>query len=110
MKTLTHHCRAAGSDTSATGMRSTLFCLISNPKAYSRLMAEIDAAVADGRIPASLDQVISDAAARELPYLQACIKEGLRWLPPIAGMLPKKTPPQSDTINGHFVPGGVTVS
>lgn len=91
-------------------MRSTLFCLISNPKAYGKLMAEIDAAVANGLIPASLDKVIPDSVARELPYLQACIKEGLRWLPPIAGMLPKKTPPQGDTINGYFVPGGVTVS
>lgn len=107
---LTHVARAAGSDTSATGIRSTLFCLISTPKAYTKLMTEIDAAVADGRIPASFDEVISDSVARKLPYLQACIKEGLRWLPPIAGMLPKKTPPQGDTINGYFVPGGVSVA
>jgi len=87
-----------------------LFCLISNPKAYNKLIAEIDGAVADGRIPASPNEVISDSVARELPYLQACIKEGLRWLPPIAGMLPKKTPPEGDTISGYFVPGGVSVA
>lgn len=107
---LTYACSAAGSDTSATGMRGTLFCLISNPKAYTKLMAEIDAAVADGRIPSSLDMAIPDLVARELPYLQACIKEGIRWHPPIAGMLTKKTPPEGDTINGYFVPGGVTIS
>ena len=85
-----------------------MFNIISNPKAYSKLMAEIDAAVADGRIPGR-DKVITDSVGRELPYLQACIKEALRWLPPIAGLLPKQTPPEGDTICGHFVPGGVSI-
>ncbi|KAK5070160.1 hypothetical protein LTR64_001997 [Lithohypha guttulata] len=100
----------AGSDTSATGMRSTMFNLISSPRAYNKLMTEVDAAIAVGKIPRDLNQVISDSAARELPYLQACIKEGLRWLPPIVGMLAKETPPQGDTIDGYFVPGGVSVA
>lgn len=73
-------------------------------------MLEIDAAVAEGKIPKSLDAVISNTAAMELPYLQACIREGLRWLSPIAGMLPKKTPPEGDTIEGYFVPGGVSIA
>lgn len=73
-------------------------------------MAEIDAAVADGTVPAGRDQVISNTAGLSLPYLQACIKEGMRWLSPIAGMLPKQTPPEGDTINGYFVPGGVTIA
>ncbi|KIX08762.1 uncharacterized protein Z518_03419 [Rhinocladiella mackenziei CBS 650.93] len=100
---------AAGSDTSATGIRATLRCIISSPQAYVKLMAEIDAAMAAGKIPSD-GSVVSNAQAKELPYLQACIKEGLRWYPPIAGMLAKKTPPAGDIINGHFVPGGVSIA
>jgi len=37
-------------------------------------MAEIDQAVAAGKIPSD-DLIISNAQARDLPYLQACIKE-----------------------------------
>lgn len=73
-------------------------------------MAEIDAAMLDGAIPISHDKVIPNTAALRLPYLQACVKEGMRWLSPIAGMLPKKTPPEGDTINGYFVPGGVAIA
>lgn len=72
--TLTPPVRAAGSDTSATGLRATMRCIISSPTVYAKLMAEIDDAVAAGKIPAT-DKVISYAHARELPYLQACIKE-----------------------------------
>lgn len=73
-------------------------------------MLEIDAAVASGKMPGDLDKVIPNKVALELPYLQACIREGLRWLPPIAGMLPKKTPPEGDTIEGYFVPGGTSIA
>lgn len=66
--------RAAGSDTSATGMRATLRCIISSPVVYQKLMVEIDTAEAAGKIP-PVGQIISNAQAKELHYLQACIKE-----------------------------------
>jgi hypothetical protein len=100
---------AAGSDTTATGLRATLLCIITNPCVYTKLLAEIQAAMSSGKVASSTDNVISDEEARELPYLQACIKEGLRWYPPIAGMLAKKTPPGGDVICGYFVPGDVAV-
>jgi cytochrome P450 len=65
----------AGSDTSATGIRATMLGIISNPRVYAKLTAEIDAAMASGKIPTHSNAVISDAQAKELPYLQACIKE-----------------------------------
>ena len=75
------HCfySVAGSDTSATGIRATMLNIISNPRVYSKLMAEIDATTASGEVPTDLNAVISDAQAKDLPYLQACIKE-VRWL------------------------------
>ncbi|KIW95974.1 uncharacterized protein Z519_03040 [Cladophialophora bantiana CBS 173.52] len=101
---------AAGSDTSATGMRATLRCIISSPMAYVKLMAEIDEAIASGKIPSDENQVVSNSNAKELPYLQACIKEGLRWYPPIAGMLAKKVPRAGDRVCGYFVPGGTSMA
>lgn len=73
-------------------------------------MSEVEAAITSGKIFRDNDKVISNTTALELPYLQACIKEGMRWLSPIAGMLPKKTPPGGDTIEGYFVPGGVSIA
>jgi hypothetical protein len=52
--------------------------IISNPRVYAKLTAEIDAAMASGKIPTASDAVISDAQAKGLPYLQACIKEVAR--------------------------------
>ncbi|KAF2165281.1 hypothetical protein M409DRAFT_67515 [Zasmidium cellare ATCC 36951] len=100
---------AAGSDTTATGLRSTLLCIISNPRVSARLSAEIEDAVRSGKATSSKDGIITDEQARILPYLQACIKEGLRWFPPIAGMLAKYTPPEGDTICGFHVPGNVSI-
>ena len=67
--------RAAGSDTTATGLRATLLCIITNPPVYQKLVGEIDAAVALGKIPSAANEIISNEQARQLPYLQACVKE-----------------------------------
>ncbi|KAI9847053.1 MAG: hypothetical protein M1838_001065 [Thelocarpon superellum] len=77
----------AGSDTTATAIRSTLVYLIAHPRVYCKLQAEISAAVADGRMSSP---VIRAAEARELPDLQACIREGMRIFPPVAGTLEKQ--------------------
>lgn len=100
---------AAGSDTTATGLRATMLCIISNPRVSSKLSAEIERAVASGKVTSSTSSIITDEQARSLPYLQACIKEGLRWFPPIAGMLAKYTPPEGDVICGFSVPGNVSI-
>ena len=53
---------------------------------------------------------INDLEAKKLPYLQACIFEGLRLLPPTAQLSERMTPPTGDTIHGYSVPGGVFVA
>jgi len=84
-------------------IRATLLHIITNPHVYAAIQAEIDGA---GILQSS---IISDEEAKKLPYLQAAIKEGSRICPPAAGLLSKKTPPEGDTINGRFVPGGVDI-
>lgn len=44
-----------------------------------------------------------------MPYLQSVIKEGLRIWPPAVGLMAKKVPPDGDTINGMYVPGGTRI-
>ncbi|KAI5370781.1 putative cytochrome P450 [Septoria linicola] len=98
----------AGSDTASSTMRAILLNVITSPRIYRILTAEIDEAISNGLI-ASTGGVISDTEAKELPYLQATIKEGLRWYPAVAAELSKLTAPQGDTICGYFVPGGTKV-
>ena len=76
--------------------------VITNHHIYKTLQAEIDSTVVKGSI-------ISDDQASTLRYLRAVIKEGARIWPPAAGLMSKKTPPEGDTINGVFVPGGIDI-
>lgn len=97
----------AGADSTATAVRTTLLHIITNPHIYTSLRAEIDTFLAAGRISSP---VIRDAEAKEMPYLQACIKEGLRIWPPLTGLMTKLVPPGGDTFNGQFIPGGTEIS
>ena len=44
-----------------------------------------------------------------MPYLQAAIKEGLRWYPPVTGMMSKQVPPGGDEWKGVALPAGAQV-
>jgi cytochrome P450 len=101
----------AGGETTATGLRATLLFIITNPRIYATLQAEIDNAVkTDGKISSP---VIRDMEWRHLAYLQAVIKEGLRIWPPVTGMMSKFSPPGGDEfdVDGErvFIPGGTNI-
>jgi cytochrome P450 len=53
--------------------------------------------------------MVRDKEVRKLPYLQACIKEGIRIFPPITALRERVTPSEGDTLQGHFIPGGVNI-
>jgi len=97
----------AGSDSTTTVLRSTLFLLVGHPTAYSKLRSEIDTAVRDGR---ASYPVMTYAEALKLPYLQACIWEGLRMYPPLFGLKAKLAPPGGETVKGIYFPAGVEVA
>ncbi|EQL34913.1 hypothetical protein, variant [Blastomyces dermatitidis ATCC 26199] len=78
----------AGSDTTATTLRIALLLLTTSPKTYTTLASEIDRAISQSRISSP----VTDAEARALPYLQACIKECFRFWPPITGIMPRICP------------------
>jgi cytochrome P450 len=95
----------AGSDTSAGTLRSVMLGLLTNPNAYRKLQLEIDERIKAG----SVSSPIRDSEARQLPYLQATIREGLRLMPPASGAFDKEVPPAGDTIDGKFIPGGTQI-
>jgi cytochrome P450 len=95
----------AGSDTTATAIRATMLYLITKPKHLDKLRREIDSAIVDGHISCP----VSDTDVKRLPFLQACVKEGLRIHPPFTGLVMKAVPKQGDVINGVFVPGGTKI-
>lgn len=91
----------AGSDTTATGIRGTLLYLLTSRDVFGKLRAEIDAA--------SISSPIQDFEARNLTYLQACIREGLRIWPPATAQGFKTVPKGGDTIAGVFLPAGTKI-
>jgi len=93
----------AGSDTSGTIMRAALIYITSNARIYRRLQDEVTTA----DVP--LGEVISHARALQLPYLNACIKETLRYYPVNTGLSPKTVGPEGDTHNGVYLPPGTDV-
>ncbi len=99
----------AGSDTTATAIRMTLLYVMTTPRVLGRLRVEVDAAVKQSAL--GPDDIVANAAAERLPYLQAVIQEGLRMHPPFVGLPFKEVPPQGDTLpDGRFVPGGVRIA
>lgn len=73
-----------------------------NPAAYEKLTAEIDAAVTKGTI----SMPVAYAEAIKLPYLRACINEGMRLHPSVGLTMPRVVPTEGATISGfHFAPG-----
>ena len=93
-----------GSDSTATAIRMTILYILTNPVVYAKLMRELDANKHRISFP-----VIQSSEAQNLPYLQSCIKEGLRVWPPLAGLQGKVSPPGGETVNGHFIPGNIEV-
>lgn len=97
--------RISGADSTATATRAILLAIISNPLVYANLQREIDNAISDGNISSP----ITDTEARQLPYLQACITEGLRKFPPITLLRERVVPPGGDVALGYHIPAGTFI-
>ncbi|KAI9808771.1 MAG: hypothetical protein M1825_003924 [Sarcosagium campestre] len=96
----------AGSDTTATALRTIFFSIITSPQTYVRLQNEIDATQSGSSRPF---HIIRESEAQKLPYLQACIKEGMRMWPPLTGLQSKTVPTGGDEILGFHVPAGTNI-
>ncbi|KAK7178359.1 cytochrome P450 [Paraphaeosphaeria sporulosa] len=105
-RTIINTChRFTGSDTTATSIYVLVLYVTSNPLVYSKLTQEIREADRTGTITSPYgEQQLS-----QLPYLQACIKEGLRVFPPITTLRERIVPEGGDTMQGHYLPVGTYI-
>jgi cytochrome P450 len=95
----------AGSDTTSVSLAGIMYNLIICPQKLQRLQGEIDQADKNGQ----LSELVTFQEAQRLPYLQACIKEGLRMHPATGLPLARVVPKEGANITGTFFPGGTVV-
>lgn len=88
----------AGSDTSTTILRSAFISIIGNPHTYTRFQEACMAA----NVP--LSEIVTYCQAQAIPYLVACVREGLRHHPAASGLLPRMTGPEGEHHNGMYIP------
>jgi len=75
--------------------------MILNPKAMKKAQEELDRVVGKGELP--------DFSHKDnLPYIDALVKELLRWSPPLPIAVPNLAT-QDDIYRGYFIPAGATV-
>ncbi|CAL1703245.1 unnamed protein product [Somion occarium] len=86
----------AGVDTSAPTLQIFCFLMINHPEAQRRAQAELDAVVGPDRLPTLADR-------KRLPYVEALLKELLRWYPVTPLGLPHYTA-ASDEYRGYHIP------
>ncbi|KAI1425882.1 cytochrome P450 [Xylaria sp. FL1777] len=94
----------AGADTTAMALTQTLHLLIKHPQHLHRLREELDFVLKPDDVVAPFDKV------KDLPYLRACIDEGLRVMPPTAAGLPRRTPAEGAQIMGEWIAGNTSVN
>ena len=93
----------AGSDTTAISTRTVIYYLLKNPKCKRKLVEELDTQKRAGK----LTELITLEQTKYMPYLQACLYEGLRCHPAVGMSLPRVTPPSGINIDGRYIPEGI---
>ncbi|KAJ5654879.1 hypothetical protein N7490_001882 [Penicillium lividum] len=94
----------AGTDTTATSLSVTLHNLLQQPETYKQLQDEIRAVMPTVHARPTI-QVLDT-----LPFLDACVKEGLRLSCPSHTRLPRTVPLPGWNFKGHYFPYGTNVS
>lgn len=89
-------------DSSVVTFQIILLALAAHPDAQRRAQAEIDSVFkSDTAVPESID-------LNQLPYLNACVTEALRWRPVSPLGLPRETI-ADEIVLGYHIPKGSTV-
>ncbi|KAL5379726.1 hypothetical protein PMIN03_012227 [Paraphaeosphaeria minitans] len=96
----------AGSDTTALSLSSVLYHLIRTPEALGKLRGEIEKNVREEKCT---PHQVTFKVSQEMPYLQACIKEGLRLHPGTGLPLWRVVSEGGATIAGRYFPAGAEV-
>ena len=92
----------AGSDSVGSLMRTTMFNLLVYPHTLAKLYDELRSANLSRPFP-------KYSEVRSLPYLDACVQEGIRMHPPFALPFERVVPEGGVTVLGHYLPAGTAV-
>ncbi|KAG2110342.1 cytochrome P450 [Suillus discolor] len=90
-----------GMDTTASALQTFLLAMVLYPDVQARARAEIDQAVKHDKMPC-----LDDRAS--MPYLDAILREVLRWYPIVPLGVPHSIS-NDDVYNGYFIPKGAMV-
>ncbi|KAH8997178.1 cytochrome P450 [Lactarius hatsudake] len=90
-----------GADTTVSALQTFVLAMTLYPEVQRKAQTEIDQLVGNSRLPEFWDQ-------DGLPYVDAVLKEVLRWHPVTPLAVPHKVM-ESDTYEGYYIPAGSTV-
>nr|RBQ90699.1 hypothetical protein FVER53263_12380 [Fusarium verticillioides] len=92
---------AAGADTTVSAITTFFLAMTLFSKAQKKAQWEIDEVIGSERLPSLSDR-------QSLPYVNALVKEVLRWHP-VGPMCLPHTTSQDDIIDGHLIPKGAMI-
>ncbi|KAI2619924.1 putative cytochrome P450 oxidoreductase OrdA-like protein [Hypoxylon sp. NC1633] len=88
----------AGADTTVSAIACFFLAMTVHPEVQRKAQEEIDRVVGHDRLPTIADR-------ETLPYVEATVKEVLRWHP-VAPMALPHTSTEDDVCKGYFIPKG----
>lgn len=92
----------AGSETTATLLTGVLYWMLKTPETMIKARDEVRASFRNE------EEITFQSASAKLPYMLACLEEGLRVYSPVPGIM-QRTVPTDTTVGGHPVPKGTIV-
>ena len=92
---------AGGADSTAAGLSFFILAMTAYPEVQVKAREEIDRVVGAGRLPGFQDR-------DKLPYVEAVVKETLRWKP-LAPLGPPHMSDEEDEILGYRIPKGAII-
>jgi len=95
----------AGSDTTAIMLRTIFYSLLKHPHDMQRLQDELQSAKDQGR----LSHPVTWKESRDLPFLDACVKEAGRLHPPFGLQYERIVPDEGAEICGQYLKGSTIV-
>ncbi|KAJ6261390.1 Cytochrome P450 monooxygenase [Drechslerella dactyloides] len=94
----------ASSDTTGNGVHATLLGILSSPDVYAKLKDELRKAFP------TPESKITWTKLEKIPYMVACIKEGLRISCGVIGRMPRIVEEPNFQVLGHHIPRGFSVT
>ncbi|KAK4627038.1 Cytochrome P450 monooxygenase sthF [Fulvia fulva] len=92
-----------GAETTSNTLSGSVFMLATDPNVAAKVVEELHATFAS-------EDKIDMRSASKLSYLNAVIRETLRYYPPGPNAMWRMTPPEGNTILGDWVPGNTVLS